>query len=62
MLPPPSSARPSGCVLVSNDFEEILESTLKVSRVATIRTRRALADALARGYAESGAAPEAEDE
>lgn len=38
-------------VLVSKDFEEILEGTLKVPRTATLRTRRALAEAIARGYA-----------
>jgi hypothetical protein len=36
-------------VLVSKDFEEILEGTLKVPRDATLKTRRALAEAIARG-------------
>jgi ParB/RepB/Spo0J family partition protein len=47
-------------VLVSKDFEEILEGTIKVPRGATLKTRRALAEAIARGYAAGAEAPEVE--
>lgn len=45
-------------VLVSKDFEEILEGTIKVPRGATLKTRRALAEAIARGYADGAEVPE----
>ena len=39
---------------------EILEGTIKVPRGATLKTRRALAKAIARGYAAGAEAPEVE--
>ena len=49
------------CILiVSKDFEEILEGTLKVPRGATLKIRRALAEAIARGYADGAQAPDLE--
>lgn len=45
-------------VLISTDFEEILEGTIKVPPGATLKTRRALAEAIARGYAADAEAPE----
>jgi hypothetical protein len=50
--------RMKGIVVVSKDFEEILEGTIKVPRGATLKTRRALAEAIARGYAADAEAPE----
>jgi hypothetical protein len=47
-------------VLVSKDFEEILEGTLEVPRGVTLRTRRALAEAIARGYADHAETPDLE--
>ena len=47
-------------VLVSKDFEEILEGTIKVPRGATLKTRRALAEAIARGYADGMEAADVE--
>ena len=47
-------------VLVSRDFEEILENTVHVPRSASLRTRCALAEAMAQGYCRERPAPEDE--
>ena len=44
-------------VLASGDFEEMVEKVIKIPADATMRHRRALAEALAKGFAQGGPAP-----